>query len=103
MCLSVGTALSIEPDPFRQLVTTGRFEHSEASPGDRKFVDSPLERAGFELVWGFSYQALVFRLLSVLCSEREAVLSPPMLACLAPIRLPPDSLCSAIYPNSYIL
>jgi hypothetical protein len=29
-----------------------------------------------ELVWGFSCQAVVFGLLSVLCSEREAVLRP---------------------------
>jgi hypothetical protein len=28
--------------------------------GNRKFVDSPLEEAGFELVWGFSCQVVVF-------------------------------------------
>jgi hypothetical protein len=33
--------------------------------------DSPLEEAGFELVWGFSCQVVVFGLLPVLCSERE--------------------------------
>src|SRR5438874_1267899 len=34
-------------------------------------ADSPLEGDGFELVWGFSCQVVIFRLLSVLCSERE--------------------------------
>ena len=38
----------------------------------RRFVpDSPLEGTGFELVWGFSCQVVVFGLLPVLCSERE--------------------------------
>ena len=27
--------------------------------GDREFADSPLEQAGFELVWGFSCQVVV--------------------------------------------
>src|ERR1700726_3978968 len=38
---------------------------------DRRFADSPLEERGFELVWGFSCQVVVFGLLPVLCSERE--------------------------------
>ena len=39
--------------------------------GDREFVDSPVEEDGFELVWGFSCQVVVFGLMPVLCSERE--------------------------------
>src|SRR5438874_8694993 len=36
----------------------------------RPFVDdSPVEQAGFELVWGFSCQVVVLVLLPVLCSE----------------------------------
>jgi len=35
-------------------------------------LDSPLEGARFELVWGFSCQVVVFGLLPVLCSERES-------------------------------
>jgi hypothetical protein len=34
-------------------------------------MDSPLEQAGFELVWGFSCQAVVWVVLTVFCSERE--------------------------------
>ena len=34
--------------------------------------DSPLEGDGFEPVWGFSCQVVVFGLLPVLCSERES-------------------------------
>ena len=34
--------------------------------------DSLLEGTGFEPVWGFSCQAVVFGLLPVLCSERES-------------------------------
>jgi hypothetical protein len=37
-------------------------------------ADSALEGDGFEPVWGFSCQAVVFGLLSVLCSEGKAVL-----------------------------
>jgi hypothetical protein len=29
---------------------------------DREFADSPLEEAGFELVWGFSCQVVIFGL-----------------------------------------
>jgi len=43
---------------------------------NRKFVDSPLEGTGFELVWGFSCQVVPFGLLPFLCSERKAVLRP---------------------------
>ena len=39
---------------------------------NREFVDSPLEGTGFELVWGFSCQVVIFGLLAVLCSERES-------------------------------
>ena len=39
---------------------------------DRKFADSPLEGKGFEPVWGFSCQVVVFGFLPVLCSERES-------------------------------
>jgi hypothetical protein len=39
---------------------------------DEEFApDSPLEGTGFEPVWGFSCQAVIFGLLAVLCSERE--------------------------------
>ena len=34
--------------------------------------DSPLEGSGFELVWGFSCQVVIFGLWSVLCSELES-------------------------------
>src|SRR3984893_1621360 len=50
------------------------------SPRALRFAgDSPLEESGFELVWGFSCQVVVFGLLPVLCSERERPLfaSPP--------------------------
>ena len=41
--------------------------------GSVQFVaDSPLEGAGFELVWGFSCQVVVFGFLPVLCSELES-------------------------------
>ena len=40
-------------------------------PKSRFAIDSPLEGDGFELVWGFSCQVVVFGLLPVLCSERE--------------------------------
>src|SRR5215467_9893294 len=39
---------------------------------DRFAPDSPLEVTGFEPVWGFSCQVVVFGLLAVLCSERES-------------------------------
>jgi len=39
---------------------------------DRFAPDSPLEGDGFELVWGFSCQVIVFGLKPVLCSERES-------------------------------
>src|SRR6202040_1063702 len=39
---------------------------------DRRFADSPLEGDGFELVWGFSCQVVVFGFLPVLCSELES-------------------------------
>ena len=35
-------------------------------------MDSPLEGAGFELVWGLPCQVVFFGLLPVLCSERES-------------------------------
>ena len=35
-------------------------------------ANSPVEEAGFELVWGFSCQVVVFGFLPVLCSERES-------------------------------
>jgi hypothetical protein len=41
--------------------------------GQRRFVhDSLLEEAGFEPVWGFSCQVVVFGFLPVLCSELES-------------------------------
>jgi hypothetical protein len=43
-------------------------------------MDSPLEGAGFELVWGFSCQVVVFGFLPVLCSEREGPFFVPSLA-----------------------
>jgi hypothetical protein len=60
---------------------------SRPSPGDctgwaklRGFAeDSSLEETGFEPVWGFSCQVVIFGLLPVLCSELEKpffVLSP---------------------------
>jgi hypothetical protein len=42
--------------------------------------DSPLEGDGFELVWGFSCQVVVFGFLPVLCSEREGPFFVPSLA-----------------------
>jgi hypothetical protein len=39
---------------------------------DRWFADSPVEGTGFEPVWGFSCQVVVFGLLWVLCSARES-------------------------------
>jgi hypothetical protein len=42
--------------------------------------DSPLEGDGFELVWGFSCQVVIFGLLAVLCSEREKPFFVPSLA-----------------------
>src|SRR6267143_1460984 len=57
----------------------GLFKVQESAPAPRggrvasRFVpDSPLEGVGFELVWGFSCQVVVFGLLPVLCSERES-------------------------------
>src|SRR6516225_6531243 len=44
---------------------------------NRKFADSPLEGGGFELVWGFSCQVVLFGLLPVLCSEREGPFFTP--------------------------
>jgi hypothetical protein len=56
----------------------------EANPGCapkvRFAVDSPLEGGGFELVWGFSCQVVVFGFLPVLCSEREGPFFVPSLA-----------------------
>jgi hypothetical protein len=48
------------------------------SPTSEQFVaDSSLEEDGFELVWGFSCQVIIFGLLPVLCSEQgKAVLRP---------------------------
>jgi hypothetical protein len=40
--------------------------------GLRFAVDSPVEEDGFEPVWGFSCQVVIFGLLAVLCSERES-------------------------------
>jgi GNAT superfamily N-acetyltransferase len=41
-------------------------------PKTKFAADSALEGAGFEPVWGFFCQVVVFGLLSVLCSERES-------------------------------
>jgi hypothetical protein len=49
---------------------TARGQCREAT-ASRFAPDSPLEEAGFELVWGFFCQVVVFGLLPVLCSERE--------------------------------
>src|SRR5690348_17260260 len=38
---------------------------------NRWFADPPLEGNGFEPVWGFFCQVVVFGWLAVLCSERE--------------------------------
>src|SRR5882724_3721382 len=43
-----------------------------AHPKVRFASDSPLEGDGFEPVWGFSCQVVIFGLLAVLCSERES-------------------------------
>ena len=52
-----------------------RERRTETSPTIRvnfRFArDSPLEGAGFELVWAFPCQVVVFGLMPVLCSERE--------------------------------
>jgi len=43
-----------------------------SSPAAARFVaDSPLEGDGFEPVWGFSCQTVVWVVLTVFCSERE--------------------------------
>jgi hypothetical protein len=48
------------------------FFRSHSRPtGDRWFADSSLEGDGFEPVWGFSCQAVVWVVLTVFCSERE--------------------------------
>src|SRR5215510_9949734 len=44
---------------------------------ERRFAHSPLEGDGFELVWGFSCQVVVFDLSSLLCSERERAFFVP--------------------------
>jgi hypothetical protein len=49
--------------PKRQPLSLGGVEFAP---------DSVLEEGGFELVWGFSCQVVVFGLLPVLCSERES-------------------------------
>ena len=50
-----------------------RTEHLSTArrSGPRFAPDSPLEGDGFELVWGFSCQVVIFGLLPVLCSELE--------------------------------
>jgi hypothetical protein len=58
----------IEITRERWTVLTLEGDQSSAMP---KFTDSPLEESGFELVWGFSCQVVVFGLLPVLCLERE--------------------------------
>src|SRR6516162_11206009 len=68
------------PSPFLTICETARCAHTRGKRptsrhGEGEFprdADSTLEEMGFELVWGFSCQAVVFGLLSVLCSERES-------------------------------
>src|SRR5215472_7958490 len=43
----------------------------------KSFADTPLERTGFELVWGFPCQVVFFGLLPVLCSERGGAFFVP--------------------------
>jgi hypothetical protein len=53
----------------------------EDAPRKVRFAtDSALEGDGFELVWGFSCQVVVFGFLPVLCSEREGPFFVPSLA-----------------------
>jgi hypothetical protein len=47
---------------------------------NRCYADSPLEGHGFELVWAFPCQVVVFGLLPVLCSERGRPFFVPSLA-----------------------
>ena len=58
-----------------------------ATPSEVKFAaDSPLEGGGFELVWGFSCQAVVWVVLRVFCSERERPFFVPSPAIRSPER-----------------
>jgi len=51
------------------LPNSRRIELARLGKRNRKFADSLLEGAGFEPVWGFSCQVVIFGLLAVLCSE----------------------------------
>ena len=68
------TALASRPPERRtaRQIRQARSGH-ERGPRIPKFAsDSPLEGTGFEPVWGFSCQVVVFGLVPVLCSERES-------------------------------
>ena len=60
------------------LIAAGPAASSCAMPSatcwDREFADSPLEGGGFELVWGFSCQVVVFGLLQFFVRSGKAVL-----------------------------
>ena len=44
---------------------------AKTTAGTGSLLNCPQEEAGFELVWGFSCQVVVFGFLTVFCSERE--------------------------------
>src|SRR5947208_16854593 len=58
-------------------LTDGTGVFSSRGERGRRFVDdSPLERAGFELVWGFSCQVVVFGFSQFFVRSGKAVLHP---------------------------
>jgi hypothetical protein len=69
---------TVKDDPvFRRRIAAKAMARNMPVQGSKRAaqmssLDSPQERDGFELVWGFSCQVVVFGLLRVLCSERES-------------------------------
>ena|SRR5438105_5120318 len=55
-----------------ELAERRRRSKRRPSPASRFAPDSLLEGVGFEPVWGFSCQVVVFGFLPVFCSERES-------------------------------
>jgi hypothetical protein len=58
----------------------GRSGFSRTASAFTAETDCLLEGTGFEPVWGFSCQVVIFGLLAVLCSEREKPFFVPSLA-----------------------
>jgi hypothetical protein len=65
--------------PQRRRLSPRPLRGVSSSPRNRWFAGSPPERSGFEPLWGFSCQVVIFGLLAVLCSE----VCPGKLACSA--------------------